>query len=32
MQQMNEGSFKGVSTTTDAAIFAPLIQTSMSRT
>jgi hypothetical protein len=32
MQQMNEPSFKDIRKTTDAAIFAPLIQTSMSRT
>lgn len=28
---MNEGSFTGRGTTTDAAMFAPLVQTSMSR-
>jgi len=32
MQQMNEESFKYTSGTTEAAIFAPLIYTSMSRT
>lgn len=32
MQQMNEGSFKDINTPTDAAIFAPLMQASMSRT
>lgn len=32
MQQMNEGSFKDMNTRTDAAIFAPLMQASMSRT
>jgi hypothetical protein len=32
MQQMNEGSFKDTSPTTEAAIFAPLIHTTMSRT